>query len=398
MPDKPSQRRRIAFITPRYGSGVVGGAELMASEAAFGLADRGHDVEILTTCASDHYNWKSVFAPGVTAEGPITLRRFAIFPGADQAGWIRLQQRLVSGEVLTEAEELTWVNGRFRVPDLYLYLADAAEQYDALVFTPYLLPTSLYCAGLSPERTILMPCLHDEAYAHLKSVRAMLAGAAAVWFLSEPEHRFGHRLAPLPEEHPVIGGAVQVPTSYDSAGFRKRHGLERPFVLYAGRREEGKGWNQVLSGFALAIVRGRLPFDLVTFGVGEPNVPAGLESRVVDLGYLDSSEVPDAFAAAACYLQPSLNESFSRTIMDAWLAGTLVVANGGSDVVAWHCERSGAGIVYRDELELAECLRFVAESPGAVAEIAARGRDYVLSNYTWPRVLDAMESSLEALA
>jgi glycosyltransferase involved in cell wall biosynthesis len=83
--------------------------------------------------------------------------------------------------------------------------------------------------------------------------------------------------------------------------------------------------------------------------------------------------------------------------MDAWLAGTLVIANGASDVVAWHCERSGAGIVYRDELELAECLRFVAESPEAASSIAAGGREYVLSNYTWPRVLEAMESSLEAM-
>ncbi len=397
MPDELSHRRRIAFITPRYGPGVVGGAEQMAAEAAAGLAKRGHDVEILTTCARDHYGWANVFPPGVTREGPLTVRRFETLPGTDHLRWSRLQQRLVSGETLSEAEEISWINGRFRVPDLYLHLAQSSEDYDALVYSPYLAPLTFYCAGIAPERTIIMPCLHDEAYAHLQSVKAMLAGAAAVWFLTEPEHRLGHRLAPLPPEHPVIGGAVEVPTAYDAAGFRKRHGLEQPFALYAGRREEGKGWHQVLQGFGTAVVRHRLPLDLVTFGVGDPNVPIGLESRVVDLGYLETAEVPDAFAAARCYLQPSHNESFSRTIMDAWLAGTLVIANGRSDVVGWHCERSGAGIVYRDELELAECLRFVADAPEAAASIAARGREYVLSNYTWPRVLDAMESSLEAL-
>ncbi|MGD0945311.1 MAG: glycosyltransferase, partial [Acidimicrobiales bacterium] len=93
---------------------------------------------------------------------------------------------------------------------------------------------------------------------------------------------------------------------------------------------------------------------------------------------------------------PSANESFSRTIMEAWLAETIVIANRQSDVVTWHCERSGGGLLYGDELELGQCLRFVAEAPGQAAQLARKGRDYVLANYRWPSVLDAMERSLEA--
>jgi len=387
--------RRLAFVTPRYGPGVVGGAETAMREAAAGLAARGHSVDILTTCARDHYSWANEFPAGVATDGDLTVRRFETVPGKDMATWARLQRRLMDDDVLGEADDLVWVNGRFRVPELYLYLADSARDYDAIVFAPYLFWSTLYCAAIAPERTIMMPCLHDESYARLASVRAALAGSAAVWFLSEPEHLLGHRLAPLPAEHPVVGCAVEVPGGYDPDGFRERHDLDRPFVLYAGRREDGKGWRQVLQGFGAAILRHRLPVDLATFGVGDPQVPLGLEGRVVDLGYLEPAEVPDAFAAAAAYLQPSANESFSRTIMEAWLAGTVVIANGGSDVVTWHCERSGGGLLYRDELELGECLRFVAEAPKLAGELAGRGRDYVLANYTWSRVLDAMETSLE---
>jgi glycosyltransferase involved in cell wall biosynthesis len=125
-------------------------------------------------------------------------------------------------------------------------------------------------------------------------------------------------------------------------------------------------------------------------------VPPSLEHRVVDLGYLVTAEVADAFAAADAFVQPSANESFSRTIMEAWLAETVVIANGESEVVTWHCERSGGGLVYADELELGQCLRFVAEAPKQAAELARKGREYVLANYTWPSVLDAMERSLEA--
>lgn len=397
MPEE-TQPKRLAFVTPRYGPGVVGGAETAMREAAAGLAARGYSVDLLTTCARDHYTWANEFPPGVASDGALTIRRFETVPGKDLATWALLQGRLMRDDILDEADDLAWVNGRFRVPDLYLYLAESAREYDAIVFAPYLFWSTLYCAAIAPERTILMPCLHDESYARLSSVRAALAGCAAVWFLSEPEHQLGHRLGPLPPEHPVVGCAVDVPATYDPDGFRERYDLERPFVLYAGRREDGKGWRQVLDGFGAAILRHRLPMDLVTFGVGDPKVPMGLEGRVVDLGYLDAAEVPDAFAAASAYLQPSANESFSRTIMEAWLAGTVVIANGASDVVTWHCERSGGGILYRDELELGECLRFVAEAPKLAAELAGRGRDYVVANYSWPRVLDAMEASLGNLA
>ena len=188
---------------------------------------------------------------------------------------------------------------------------------------------------------------------------------------------------------------MNVPESYDRDGFRKRHELDRPYVLYAGRREGGKGWQELMVGFGIATRRHYLPFDLVTVGVGDAQVPASLDDRVVDLGYLAPAEVPDAFAAADAFLQPSTNESFSRTIMEAWLAETIVIANRQSDVVTWHCERSGGGLLYGDELELGQCLRFVAEAPAKAAELARNGRDYVLANYRWPTVLDAMERSLE---
>jgi glycosyltransferase involved in cell wall biosynthesis len=302
----------------------------------------------------------------------------------------------MSGDRLDGADELVWSNGRFRVPDLYLYLAGHADDYAAIVFSPYLFWTTLYCAGIAPERTVLMPCLHDEPYAYLRSVAALLASVAAVWFLSEPEHQLAHRLAPLPAHHSVVGAAVKIPETYDPEGFRKRHDLRRPFVLYAGRREGGKGWQELMAGFGIAVRRHHLPFDLVTVGVGHAQVPALLENRILDLGYLVPSEVPDAFAAAAAFVQPSANESFSRTIMEAWLAETMVIASAASDVVTWHCERSGGGLLYADELELGQCLRFVAQAPEQAAQLARKGRAYVLANYRWPSVLDAMERSLEA--
>ena len=59
---------RLAFVTPRYGDGVVGGAETAIAEAARGLAARGYDVELLTTCATSHVSWANVHEPGTFVE------------------------------------------------------------------------------------------------------------------------------------------------------------------------------------------------------------------------------------------------------------------------------------------------------------------------------------------
>jgi glycosyltransferase involved in cell wall biosynthesis len=365
------------------------------AEAARGLAGRGYRVDLLTTCALSHFSWENKFEPGVSVEAGVTIRRFRTVMNRSLLVAHELEHRVQSGEKLTASEEIAWVNGRFRVPDLYLYLTARARSYDAIVFSPYLFWSTIYGAEVAPERSIIMPCLHDEPYAHLGVVASTLTSVAGVWFLSEPEHQLGHRLAPgIPPRHSVVGAAVDAPVAYDPAGFRQRHGLTRPFILYAGRREQGKGWSDLLAYFAAALVGGSMPFDLVSVGVGVPKIPVGLRDRVIDLGYLSPEEMPSAFAAAEALMQPSTNESFSRTIMEAWLARTPVIASARGEVVTWHCERSGGGLTYIDSAEFTQCLRFLAEAPKAAATLAEKGHDYVVANYSWNVVLDAMEASL----
>ncbi len=393
-------RRRICFVPPRYGADVIGGSEALSRETAHGLARRGWDVEVLTTCARDHFTWRNAYPPGTEMVDGVTVRRFpTVHPRKRRERDSRtdIERRIQLGEAVSLDEQLEWVSGTFRVPDLFHHLLARADEFDAIVLSPYLFWTTVACAAIAPAKTIVMPCLHDEPYARLELFRPVLAEAASVWFLSEPEHELAHRLGGLAVTHDVTGCGIQVPTGYDPDGFRARHRLERPFVLFAGRREGGKGWHQLVEAFSRAVHQHGLDLDLVTMGVGPVEPPPHIAGRIVDLGFLGLDEHADAFAAAAAYMQPSRFESFSRTIMEAWLAGTPVIANGQSEVVRWHCERSGAGLTYQDDIELGECLAFVAEAPDAAQALAGPGRDYVLDTYTPDAVLDRMELSLERL-
>jgi hypothetical protein len=73
----PGDRRRLAFVVPRYGPEIVGGAETLARGFAERLADRV-EVEVLTTCARDHHTWQNVLPCGAERQNGVTVRRFAV--------------------------------------------------------------------------------------------------------------------------------------------------------------------------------------------------------------------------------------------------------------------------------------------------------------------------------
>ena len=361
-------------------------------EAAHGLATRGFDVEVLTTCAWSHYTWANDLPAGTTRDGEVRVRRFPIEHPSSLDAWAKIDVRLNDGERLTAEEELRWASGRLRVPALYHHLLTSS--HDAVVFSPYLAWTTVACAPVVADRAIVMPCFHDERAARLGIFRGLLGGGAAAWFLSEPERDLAASIGPVGPRPCVTGAGVHVPSRHDAERFRARYAITRPFALYAGRRELLKGWDRLADTYLAARAHLDLDLDLVTFGANELREDLRHAPGIIDLGAIPDQDVPDAFAAAAVYVQPSRNESFSRTVMESWLAGTPVLADGGGAVVAWHVRRSQAGLLYGDDHELARALQLFGSRPEVARRLAAPGRSYVLENYSWDVVLDRMAASL----
>ncbi|MBJ7598280.1 MAG: hypothetical protein DLM67_13930 [Candidatus Nephthysia bennettiae] len=386
--------RRIVLVCNRFGEGVAGGAEQLLRELGRGLRERGWEVDVTASAARNHYTWENEFRVGESIEDGIRVLRFRAEQQRRSRDRRRIGDMIGAGAEVSVPDQYRWMNAGVRVPEMYEYLVDHASDYRAIVLAPYGFWTTFAGAQVAPERTILLPCLHDEPEAYLEIYRPIFEGSRGLWFQTEPEAELARRIFQLPDRTSIIGSGVDVPAAYDPEGFRRRHGIQGRFALFAGRREWGKGWPELLRGLEHA--QGALadPLPLVTCGVGDlGRIPAGL--RVIDVGYLSDQERSDAMAAAFVYLQPSRVESFSRTIMEAWLAGTPVVANAASAVVNWHCQRSRAGLAYRDDFELTECLRLLLERPALGDAMAARGRQYVLENYRWGDVLKRAERLIE---
>jgi glycosyltransferase involved in cell wall biosynthesis len=364
------------------------------AELGRGLRDRGWDIDVVTSAARDLYTWRNELPEGTSVEDGLRVLRFrtAMTANANRRNFIG--NMIGMRAYVSLPDQYLWMNGSVRVPGMYEYLVDHASEYRAVIFAPYLFWTTFACAEIAPERTILLPCLHDEPEARLEIFKPMFEGCRGIWFQTDPERDLAQRLFRLPPRTTVIGSGIHPPAGHDPEGFRRRHGIEGDFVFFAGRREWGKGWPELVSHLAFANSLLPAPVPLVTCGVGEIG-PVPHNVRVVDLGYLSDAERSNAMAAASVYVQPSARESFSRTIMEAWLAGTAIVANSASAVVKWHCERSHAGLTYRDQYDFAECLSLLLERPETRRAMASRGREYVLENYRWPDVLTRVESALE---
>ncbi|MBV9661519.1 MAG: glycosyltransferase, partial [Acidimicrobiales bacterium] len=288
---------RVAFVPIRYGAEIVGGSEAVTREAALGLAARSWDVEVLTTRVVDHHAWSNDLPEGVSTEEGLTVRRFSTQLHSSRPG-LRAQRQIQDGALPPVDDQWTWMSFRFTVPDLFHHLLRHASEYDAVVFSPYMFWNATACLSAAAANAVVMPCLHDELYARLEVMRPVLSEPQSVWFLSEPEHRLAHALGPVAERHTVTGAGLHVPTGYQPDRFRSRHGIRRPFILYAGRREKDKGWDWLLDTFHHAVAAGLQEVDLVAVGSGPVNPPPGLSARVIDLGFVSEQDRNDAIAAA----------------------------------------------------------------------------------------------------
>ncbi len=385
----------IGFVPPRYGSEVVGGAEAVMAEAAHGLAKRGHKVEIITTCAIDHYTWRNEYSPGLDMSGEVPVRRFKVDNDSSGVARKNIGDRILSGGYVPVEDQQLWANDSLRSSTMWHHLSENMDNYRCLIFAPYQFWTAYACGQIDPSKTIVMPCLHEEPEARFDIYQPLLNGAKGIWFLTDPEAWLANEIFNLTKSQDIVGAAVDVPPGYDPQGFIEKFGIDSPFIYYAGRREWGKGWQDLLAGFAGAL--DSTDIKLVTSGVGELGLTEELKKRVIDVGFTSDTDRNNAMAAALAYVQPSDRESFSRTVLESWLAGTPVIANARSAVVAWHIERSKAGYAYNGVENLTDAIVGFANNPAAAQDLAKTGRDYVLSNYQWSDILDNMEASLEKL-
>jgi glycosyltransferase involved in cell wall biosynthesis len=379
------RRLRLAFVVQRYGPEIDGGAEYECRRVAEALSAH-HDVEVLTTCARDYLTWRNVYRPGDSTVNGVRVRRFLV----DRPRRVRAFGRYADWLYATPHtffDEIEWLR---RQGPLALALVEwiriHADEYDGFLFYTYLyLPTTLGLP-LVAHKAVLVPTAHDERPIYLDLFRSLFRLPRALIFQVDEEQAFvqgrfhtGH----LPAA--VIGGGVDPVTDADATRFRRRHGLEGPYLLYVGRVDVEKGCQTLVDAFLAWRERAAEPVTLVLMGTVALRLSRHPALRV--LGFRPETEKRDAIAGATALVMPSRHESFSFVILEAWSQGTPVLATARSPVLRGHVERSGAGLLFDQAPgDFAAAVGSLVADEALRKALGERGRAYVEARYRWPRI------------
>lgn len=381
---------------PRYGREVVGGAETLCRLLAENLAAEGADVEVLTTCAIDHFTWADHHPEGARREGGVPVHRFRTNPARDAELFWHHHTAIALGGRVSYADQLEWMAQSVWSEGLQRALAERRDRW--LVAIPYLFGTAFWTAAAHPSRTALIPCVHDEPHAHLGIVRDALTGVAGCMANSGGERELLSAIAPAAAVR-VVGVGYEpepVPTAEQVAAFCRRHGAEPGYLLYAGRREEGKGVPLLFERYARYRESRPGSPPLALMGSGDLPVPREIASHVVNLGFVPGEERAAAYAGASVLMHPSRLESFGMVLLEAWIAGTPALVNGGSPVLVSHCRESGGGLWFDDADGFDAALDLLLADPGLRERMARAGSAYALGEYSWGEVRRRFTDALAA--
>ena len=391
--------KKIAFVIPWYAEKIPGGAEMETREVTKHLREAGMNVEILTTCVKEFVSdWGVNYYPeGTETILGVPVRRFKV-KKRDAKAFDEVHINLMNGILTSDEEEQVFINEMANSPALYKYIPEHKDEYTAFVYIPYMFGTTYFGIKACPEKAVMIPCFHDEAYVYMKIFRELYSQAAGMIFNARPELELTERVYDTENvEKIVMGIGMDVDLKTDPAAFRKKFGINEPFIIYAGRKDMGKNVHTLLKYFGEYKKRNPSDLKLVLIGGGEIDIPESAAKDVIDLGFVDIQDKYDACGAAEFLCQPSKNESFSLVIMESWLCGRPVLVHEHCEVTKNFVRESSGGLYFGDYFEFEGCLDYFLNNKDISAAMGLNGRQYVLRNFDWNIIIDRYREFFEKI-
>ena len=248
----------------------------------------------------------------------------------------------------------------------------------------------MHGVGAIGERALLHPAAHDEPALRVGLLRQTFSAARGFAFYTEAERALAFKRFPIAHKPSSVVGMGVEATSGDEAKARAAIGLgERPFVLYVGRLENGKGCRMLDEFFRR--YKQRNPSELALVFIGPALEQLEPHPDIVVAGVVDDEVKDGALAGAELLINPSAMESFSIVLLEAWLAGTPVLVNAWCGPTVEHAACSEGGLWFDGYASFEACLdRLLSDGP-LREELARRGAEYTRTRYAWPAVLDRYE-------
>lgn len=377
---------KLAFVTPRYGTQVIGGAETAARMLAERLAAQSDwDVEILTSCALDHLTWENDQPEGSSVSSGVTVHRF---PVARQR---TMDYFALDGQIRTAPSSVSVAVGRRWMamngpmcPDLVD--AVASSDADVIACYPYLFATTVDAIAAAQAPVLLHPAAHDEPALYLKAFRRTFGNVDGFVYHTMAERSLMESVFPVAARPQIVLGlGVNDPAGTGRRGSDLLDIGDRPYVCYLGRVDEHKGCVMLAEYFKE--FKARHPSDLALAFVGPLSAELGSHPDIVTTGQVSEEDKWDILAGAQVLVNPSAYESFSLVVLEAWTVGVPVLVNGACAATVEHCRRSGGGLWFDSYRAFEAALGRMTASSELRKALADAGGAYTDRFYRWPSII-----------
>jgi glycosyltransferase involved in cell wall biosynthesis len=410
----PARRLRIVHVSPAYAP-LVGGAERLLQSVSERLVERGHEVTVLTSdCATirDFQSRRGAGLPRSETVNGVHVRRFS--PSGPPTHALALWWSRQPGGCRT----LAWRFGRELWPlelpsGMGMTLPLARLEADVIATVNWHFGMAYWaCPPRHPRRIprVAVPILHvDREWAGNPMYSRMLPDCDAAIVCTDAERDFVQARGGRSVSVAGVGVEPRHFAHRDAARIRARYGIAGgPVVGFIGRQHTLKGVPTLIESM-VTVWRDFPEATLLLAGQSAHRERAVDErlaalsdehrTRVVLIDDFADEDGPSILDACDVVALPSIEEAFGMVLIEAWMCGKPVI---GGDTASTRCiiEPGVDGLIVTpfDSAQLAEGILELLADPSKRAAFGARGRDKVLSRYTWDRVTDVWEATFSDVA
>jgi glycosyltransferase involved in cell wall biosynthesis len=381
---------RLACVVHRYGPQATGGSEAHCRALATRLAER-HQVDVLTSCATDYITWRNVLPAGESMDGAVRVRRFKAARTRHLNRFREISEQVFAGRA-TAADQEQWFreNGP-ELPALLQYLQAHGHEYDRVLFWAFRYYPSYFGVPLVADRAVLVPTAEDDDLIRTADVLGPFFARPRSYLFLTPEERdlvAARCDGPLPSSA-VIGAGLEPMPMPAAAHVTGALPVQPPFLLYLGRVERNKGCEALFANYAAYQAVEPDPIPLVM--AGPVMMPIPELARLHVLGFVPDEIRNALLREARALVMPSPFESLNIAVLEAWNAGTPVLVNARCRPLQGQTRRANGGLLYERRDEFIEALRFLVTNPDAARQFGAQGQAYVDREYRWPVVMEKVE-------
>ena len=231
---------------------------------------------VLTTQAKDYVTWKNEYEKNEDILNGVKIKRFRVDHERNREEFDKLSVK-VFGHTHSLEDEIAWVRSQGpESKELMTYLEkEAVNYFDAFIFFQYLYFPTVFGLPLIKDKSFLIPTAHDEPPIYLSIFKNIF---------NMPMGIIPSTLEEVEIMNKITGG-LQRPTKITGIGINvpekkliskeniKRFDLKKPYMLYLGRIEPGKGSDELFYLFSKFKQENPIDFDLVLAGKAVVDIP-----------------------------------------------------------------------------------------------------------------------------